>query len=79
VWKIQIGAMPNADSATATLERARAAAPTVLASVTPYTEPVPRNGETLYRARFAGFIDQDAAQAACAVLVREDFACLAVR
>ncbi|MCC6983409.1 MAG: D-alanyl-D-alanine carboxypeptidase [Bauldia sp.] len=79
VWKIQIGAMPNQGSATATLERARQAAPTVLASVTPYTEPVPRNGETLYRARFAGFIDQNAAQAACAVLVREDFACLAVR
>ncbi len=78
-WKIQIGAMPNRDSATATLERARQAAPTVLASLTPYTEAVPRNGETLYRARFAGFIDQNAAQAACAVLVREDFACLAVR
>jgi D-alanyl-D-alanine carboxypeptidase len=79
VWKIQIGAMPNEDSAAATLERARAAAPTILASVTPYTEPVPRNGETLFRARFAGFIDQNAAQAACAALVREDFACLAVR
>ena len=79
IWKIQIGAMPSRDSATATLERARQAAPTVLASVTPYTEPVPRNGETLYRARFAGFLDQNAAQAACAALVREDFACLAVR
>jgi D-alanyl-D-alanine carboxypeptidase len=78
-WKIQIGALPSEDQATQTLDRARQAAPQLLASLTPYTEPVPRNGETLYRARFAGFIDQTAAQAACAALVKEDFACLAVR
>ena len=50
----------------------------VLASLQPLTQPVDRNGTTLYRARFAGFSDKEEARAACAKLKSKSFACLAV-
>jgi D-alanyl-D-alanine carboxypeptidase len=50
----------------------------VLASLSPLTQEIEHRGETLYRARFAGFSDKDEARAACDKLKRKSFACLAV-
>ena len=46
--------------------------------VSPLTQPVQRDGTTLYRARFAGFSDKEEARQACAKLKSKAFACLAV-
>jgi len=49
-----------------------------LASLSPVTQETERRGETLYRARFAGFAGKDEARATCDKLKRKSFACLAV-
>ena len=77
-WHIQIGAVPTAEGAEALIERAQAKMGKVLASMQPLTLEIDRHGETLYRARFAGFEDKEAARAACQKLKRQDFSCLAV-
>lgn len=77
-WKIQLGALPSQSAADMVLDRASSAAPQILASLSPYTETVSRGSATLYRARFAGFANKEAARAACVQLVRKDFTCLAV-
>jgi D-alanyl-D-alanine carboxypeptidase len=77
-WKIQIGAAPSRSSAQAILEKAKAKAPKLLASAAPYTEPVVKGSVTLYRARFGGFEDKDAARDACNYLAKRDFSCLAL-
>jgi D-alanyl-D-alanine carboxypeptidase len=77
-WKIQLAAVPTEESAVEILNNARAKAPQVLASASPYTEAVVKEDVTLYRARFAGFSDKDEARAACAHLTKKEFACLAL-
>jgi len=77
-WTIQIGAVPTEDGANALLEKAQATMGPVLASLQPVTQEIDHRGTTLYRARFAGFSDKDAARDACAKLKRKDFSCLAV-
>jgi D-alanyl-D-alanine carboxypeptidase len=77
-WNIQIGATPTAEGAQALLEKAQSTMGTVLASVQPVTQEIDHRGTTLYRARFAGFSDQDEAREACAKLKRKDFSCLAI-
>jgi D-alanyl-D-alanine carboxypeptidase len=77
-WRIQIAASPTQSSAEEVLDRAAAAAGKVLANAAPYTEPVKSGDTTLYRARFAGFVDKNAARDACAYLVKQKFSCLAV-
>jgi D-alanyl-D-alanine carboxypeptidase len=77
-WHIQIGAVPTAEGAEALIEKAQAKMGKVLASMQPLTLEIDRRGETLYRARFAGFGDKEAARAACQKLKRQDFSCLAV-
>ncbi len=78
-WKIQIAAAPTQSSALAILQKARAAAVAdVFADAAPYTEPVEKGSDTLYRARFAGFAGKEQAQAACEFLVRQKFACYAI-
>lgn len=77
-WKIQIGAAPSRSSAQAILQKAKAKAPKLLASAAPYTEPVVKGSVTLYRARFGGFEDKDAARDACSYLAKRDFSCLAL-
>ena len=77
-WKIQIAATPTRSSAEQLLDRALGSGGQVLASATPYTEPVDVKGTTLYRARFGGFPDKDSARAACAHLQKRDFDCLAL-
>jgi D-alanyl-D-alanine carboxypeptidase len=77
-WRIQIAAAPTQAGAEDILDRALAKGGKVLASAAPYTEPVERNGSTLYRARFSGFASKDAARAACTYLAKQSFSCLAV-
>jgi D-alanyl-D-alanine carboxypeptidase len=77
-WKIQVAATPTRSSAEEILDRALSKAAAVLVDATPYTEPVTVGDATLYRARFTGFPDRDAARAACAYLVKRDFNCLAL-
>jgi cell division septation protein DedD len=77
-WRIQIAAAPSQGQAQDILDRALAKGAKVLASASPYTEPVSSGGATLYRARFGGFADKDAARKACAYLEKQKFSCLAV-
>ena len=77
-WKIQIAATPSQSSAEELLDQARAKAATVLADVSPYTEPVQAGSATLYRARFGGFASKEAARSACAYLTKRNFNCLAI-
>lgn len=76
-WVVQVGAFPEKDQALARIELAKYRATSVLASAAPFTEPVDKNGATLWRARFGGF-DKASARAACDYLKRNDFACFAV-
>lgn len=77
-WQIQIGATPSRDAAMALLEKAREKVPGALSGVALHTETVEKNGDTLYRARFAGFDSKDAAWAACGQLKKKKFACIAL-
>ena len=76
-WKIQLAAAPTRAAAEEILDHALSIAQTALASAMPYSEPVAVHGATLYRARFSGFANQQAAKNACAYLVKRDFQCLA--
>ena len=77
-WHVQIGAVPTEDGARDLLQNARDTMGASLASVEPLTQTVTRNGTTLYRARFAGLADKDAARALCAKLENKSIDCLAV-
>ena len=77
-WKIQLAASPNRQSAEELLDRALAKGGAILADASPYTEPVEAGNATLYRARFAGFPDKEAARSACAYLTKQKFNCLAI-
>ena len=77
-WKIQLSASPNLqDAQDMLLEASKRGAP-VLASKTPYTEPVQKGAETLYRVRFAGFSDKNAAKRACNFMKKKRFNCIYV-
>jgi D-alanyl-D-alanine carboxypeptidase len=78
-WRIQIGAFPSEANALATLSQAAGAEATRLAAVTPYTETVTVGGVLHYRARFSGFANSAAAEAACDRLERHGFACFATQ
>ncbi|HET7716281.1 MAG TPA: D-alanyl-D-alanine carboxypeptidase family protein [Bauldia sp.] len=77
-WKIQLAAAPTQAAALAILDKARNAGSQIIADAAPYTEPVEKGSETLYRARFVGFAGKEEAQAACAYLVKRKFACYAI-
>jgi D-alanyl-D-alanine carboxypeptidase len=77
-WVIQLGATDDKAKALEILERARQRGQTLLAKAKPFTEPVEKGGTTLWRARFAGFEEQDA-QAACRALKRSGFSCFATK
>jgi len=77
-WHIQIGAVPTMEGARALLETAQESMGAALAAAKPLTQPVRRDGTTLYRARFAGFSGKEEARATCAKLKSKSIACLAV-
>ena len=74
-WTIQVGAIDDEDDAHALLRRARSKNRS-LAATRGYTDKVRRDGDTLYRVRFAG-LDARGAQKACRDLKRGGFQCLA--
>jgi D-alanyl-D-alanine carboxypeptidase len=78
-WKIQIAAAPSDAQAKDQLDKVRSKAGKLLASASPYTEPVVKGGATLYRARFSGFPSKDKAEAACAALGKQKISCLAIQ
>ncbi len=78
-WVIQLGAMDDEGKAKAMLADAKAKGGGSLSKAAAYTVKVEHSGATLYRARFSGFQEQDAAQDACSALKRSGFSCFATR
>jgi D-alanyl-D-alanine carboxypeptidase len=72
-WVIQVGAAPGKDEAMNLLQKAQDKGGRVLRSATPFTVAY----NQMYRARFAGFRDQDAAVNACKALKRKGISCWA--
>ena len=66
-WIIQIGASDDAAKAGELLARARATRSGGLAAAKPFTEKFVKDGDTFYRARFAG-LDAERAEQACKLL-----------
>ena len=77
-WVIQLGAMDDEAKARSMLAEARAKVGG-LSRAAPYTVKVEHGGATLYRARFSGFSEPEAAQDACLALKRSGFSCFATR
>ncbi|AWB24685.1 D-alanyl-D-alanine carboxypeptidase [Methylobacterium currus] len=78
-WVIQLGAMDDEGKAKSMLAEARQRSGGSLAKAAPFTERVTHGGTTLYRARFSGFSEAEAAQDACRALKRNGFTCFATR
>jgi D-alanyl-D-alanine carboxypeptidase len=76
-WIIQIGTSDSAAQAKELLHHAQAKGGKVLRSAKPFTVAFTSDGSKLYRARFGGFDDQDAAVKACKVLKRQRVSCWA--
>ncbi|PIK70019.1 hypothetical protein CS379_26855 [Methylobacterium frigidaeris] len=78
-WVIQLGAMDDEGKAKSMLTEARQRSGGALGKAAPFTEKVTHGGTTLYRARFSGFSEAEAAQDACRALKRNGFTCFATR
>ena len=78
-WIIQVGALESEAEAKSRLNEARDAARTTLGKAEPFTEAVAKGNKQLYRARFAGFVDKDNAEAVCKTLKRSDVPCFAMK
>jgi D-alanyl-D-alanine carboxypeptidase len=78
-WIIQVGALESEAEAKSRLNEARDHARTILSKAEPFTEPVAKGDRQLYRARFAGFVDKDKAEAVCKALKRSDVPCFAMK
>jgi len=77
-WLIQIGATPDPSQAKTLLSRASGAVTSVSKEAEPFTEPVEKDGVTLYRARFAGFSERSAT-AACKAVKRASLSCFTLK
>jgi D-alanyl-D-alanine carboxypeptidase len=78
-WIIQVGALESEAEAKSRLNEARDAARAILGKAEPFTEAVAKGDKQLYRARFAGFVDKDKAEAVCKTLKRSDVPCFAMK
>jgi D-alanyl-D-alanine carboxypeptidase len=78
-WVIQLAAESDESKARSILDEAKSASGRALARAAPFTEKITRGGATLYRARFSGFVEPDAAQEACKTLKTRGYACFATR
>lgn len=76
-WVIQVGAAPEKEKAMDLLQKAQDKGGKVLRSAKPFTVAYVKGEEQLFRARFGGFADQDAAVRACKVLKRKGMGCWA--
>lgn len=75
-WVIQLGATDDEAKARGILSKAKTASPKMLSDADAFTEKVVKGDATLYRARFAGF-ENNEAEAACKALKRAGFSCFA--
>jgi D-alanyl-D-alanine carboxypeptidase len=73
-WNIQIGAFPTSDAAQERIGAAQAAAADLLQGKAPFTMAVSRGNQTIFRARFSGF-NEDQAREACKRLTRKGVGC----
>ena len=76
---MQIGAFDGEGAAKSALAAARDKSGGLLARAEGYTETIGGGSSRLWRARFAGFKDQSAADDACKALKRKNVTCLALR
>jgi D-alanyl-D-alanine carboxypeptidase len=60
------------------LERAKGPVKAAEGKAEPYTEPVQKDGVTLYRVRFAGLSEQSAVQA-CKAIKRASMSCFTLK
>lgn len=77
-WMVQIAAAESVDGANALLDKARAKAGKSIGSASNFIQKTEKNGQTLHRARFAGFGSQQSAINACNVLKKQKINCFAV-
>ncbi len=75
-WIIQVGAFDVEREARDKLNAVQAKAAQILGRASPFTEAVVKGDKTLYRARFAGMLQKDQAEAICRQLKRNDIACM---
>jgi D-alanyl-D-alanine carboxypeptidase len=73
-WNIQIGAFPTSSAAQERIDAAQAAAADLLQGKIPFTMAVSRGNQTIFRARFSGF-DEEQAREACRRLSRKGVGC----
>ena len=73
-WNIQIGAFPTSGAAQERIDAAQAAAADLLQGKLPFTMAVSRGNQTIFRARFSGF-DEEQAREACKRLTRRGVGC----
>lgn len=73
-YLIQIGAFGSAAEASRALQAIKTRVVPLLKEASPVTEPISKNGRTLYRARFAGF-DSRRASSTCNQLRRQSVDC----
>lgn len=76
-WVIQIGVATDKDKAKDLLQAAQEKGGKVLRSASPFSVPFQSGGENMYRARFSGFKNQEAALNACKVLKKKGTNCWA--
>lgn len=77
-WMIQIAASPDLGQAKQLLQRASRPVKSADGRAEPYTEPVQKDGVTLYRARFAGLDERSAVQA-CKAVKRASMSCFTLK
>jgi D-alanyl-D-alanine carboxypeptidase len=78
-WLVQVAAVDTAKNAKEILTKAQGAIGSKIGEGSPVAEAFQKGSSTFYRARFAGYSDQKAANTACAALKRKDFDCLVIR
>ncbi|MGE0565466.1 MAG: serine hydrolase [Pseudolabrys sp.] len=78
-WMIQIGAFDAEAEAKQRLSLAQTKAAGVLKDADAFTEKVEKGKKTLYRARFAGFVEKDQAENACKHLRRGEIPCMLLK
>ena len=77
-WVVQIAAADSEAAALSLLDQVQRDLSDSLLDVRPYTEQTGDGAAVLYRARFAGFSDRDAAQSTCRQLKSRHYDCMVV-
>jgi D-alanyl-D-alanine carboxypeptidase len=83
-WHVQIAAVPDQSKALSLLSNVRKKMPALknsrkFGNLRDYLEPVVKNGQILYRARFAGFHNKYTARSACKAMKKRKISCLAIK